>query len=124
MRPPPSAVLCALCALCGKSSPALWLRLGRSASLRLCTASFAPRVGCRVAAGRHRVARSGRRAGFSLDARAMSATALSLDEALIDRALAGERVSEEEAGELYRLPLNELGEIANVRRNLAKRDGV
>ncbi len=51
----------------------------------------------------------------------MSATALSLDEALIDRALAGERISEDEARELYRLPLNELGEIANVRRNQAKR---
>src|SRR4051812_15321426 len=44
------------------------------------------------------------------------------DEALADKILAGERISEDEARLLYRLPLNELGELANQRRNLAKRD--
>jgi cyclic dehypoxanthinyl futalosine synthase len=44
------------------------------------------------------------------------------DEALADQVLAGERISESDARRLYRLPLNELGELANHRRNLAKRD--
>ena len=44
-----------------------------------------------------------------------------LEDALIDKVLAGERISQEDARELYRLPLVELGELANRRRNLAKR---
>ena len=43
------------------------------------------------------------------------------DEALADKILAGERISEDDARALYHLPLNELGELANQRRNLAKR---
>src|ERR1700709_2543077 len=49
----------------------------------------------------------------------MSAT---LEDALIDKVLAGERVTLEDARALYRLPLIELGELANRRRDLAKRD--
>ena len=45
-----------------------------------------------------------------------------LEDALIDKVLAGERITPEDARELYRLPLLELGELANRRRNLAKRD--
>src|SRR5499425_1288726 len=41
-------------------------------------------------------------------------------DALSDRVLEGKRISPDEALELYRLPLEELGELANVRRNLAK----
>jgi cyclic dehypoxanthinyl futalosine synthase len=44
------------------------------------------------------------------------------EETLIDQVLAGERISREEARALYELPLNELGELANLRRNLAKRN--
>lgn len=44
------------------------------------------------------------------------------DEAVADKVLAGERISREDALELYRLPLNELGELAKFRRDLAKRD--
>ena len=44
------------------------------------------------------------------------------NEAVADKVLAGERITREDALELYRLPLNELGELANIRRNLAKRD--
>jgi cyclic dehypoxanthinyl futalosine synthase len=51
----------------------------------------------------------------------MSAAAISLEDALIDQVLSGERISQETACELYRLPLNELGEIANFRRNRMKR---
>jgi cyclic dehypoxanthinyl futalosine synthase len=40
---------------------------------------------------------------------------------LAEKVLDGERVSVEEARELYRLPLVELGELANRRRNIAKR---
>jgi cyclic dehypoxanthinyl futalosine synthase len=47
-------------------------------------------------------------------------TALLAEDALINRVLAGERISREEAGALYRLPLNELGALADHRRNLAK----
>lgn len=36
--------------------------------------------------------------------------------------LAGERISPEEARELYRMPLQELGELANIRRKQMKRD--
>jgi len=52
----------------------------------------------------------------------MSAAAVSFDEALIDKVLAGERISQEDARALYHLPLNELGELANIRRRLAKRE--
>src|SRR5687768_230529 len=49
-------------------------------------------------------------------------TAATLEDALIDKVLAGERVTPEDALALYRLPLIELGELANRRRNQAKRD--
>ena len=39
---------------------------------------------------------------------------------LSDKLLEGKRISPDEAMELYRLPLEELGALANVRRNLAK----
>jgi cyclic dehypoxanthinyl futalosine synthase len=39
---------------------------------------------------------------------------------LIDKVLEGKRVSSDEAMILYRLPLEELGALANARRNLAK----
>ncbi len=45
-----------------------------------------------------------------------------LEDALIDKVLAGERVEAEDARALYRLPLLDLGELANRRRNLARRD--
>jgi cyclic dehypoxanthinyl futalosine synthase len=45
-----------------------------------------------------------------------------LDDVLIDKVLAGERVTREDARALYHLPLVELGELANRRRNLAKRE--
>ncbi len=51
----------------------------------------------------------------------MSAAAVSLDEAILDKILAGERISQQEALDLYRLPLNELGELANIRRKQVKR---
>jgi cyclic dehypoxanthinyl futalosine synthase len=41
-------------------------------------------------------------------------------EMLIDQVLAGERIDRDGARALYSLPLNELGELANHRRNLAK----
>ena len=41
---------------------------------------------------------------------------------LIHKVLDGERISCADALELYRLPLNELGALANHRRNLAKRE--
>src|SRR5216110_2255495 len=41
-------------------------------------------------------------------------------DALSDKVLEGARISSEEAMELYRLPLQELGALANVRRDLAK----
>ena len=44
-----------------------------------------------------------------------------IEESLTDKVLAGERITQEDARELYRLPLVELGELANRRRNLAKR---
>ena len=44
-----------------------------------------------------------------------------LEDALIDKVLAGDRITPADARELYRLPLVELGELANRRRNLAKR---
>ncbi len=48
--------------------------------------------------------------------------ATDFDEALLDRVLAGERISQEDARALYTLPLNELGAIADARRNLATPD--
>jgi cyclic dehypoxanthinyl futalosine synthase len=39
---------------------------------------------------------------------------------VVDRVLAGERITCEDALELYRLPLEELGTLADFRRNLAK----
>ena len=45
-----------------------------------------------------------------------------LDSAATDRVLAGERISRDDARALYALPLNELGALADHRRNLAKRD--
>src|SRR5947199_151967 len=44
------------------------------------------------------------------------------EETLIDQVLAGERISPEDARALYELPLNELGELASLRRDRAKRD--
>src|SRR6202049_1052183 len=41
-------------------------------------------------------------------------------DALTERIFAGERISPEEALELYKLPLEELGVLANARRDLAK----
>jgi len=40
---------------------------------------------------------------------------------MMDRVLEGGRISREDARELYRLPLQELGALADHRRNLAKR---
>src|SRR5581483_3554389 len=40
--------------------------------------------------------------------------------ALSDKVLEGARITPEEALELYRLPLEELGALANARRNQAK----
>ncbi len=45
-----------------------------------------------------------------------------LDESVADRVLAGDRISPADARALYRLPLNELGALADHRRNLARRD--
>lgn len=42
-----------------------------------------------------------------------------LAESVADKVLAGERITRDDALELYRLPLNELGELAHIRRNLA-----
>ena len=39
---------------------------------------------------------------------------------LAEKVLAGERISPDEALELYRFPLEELGALANARRDLAK----
>src|SRR6059058_6692479 len=47
--------------------------------------------------------------------------ALAAEQTLTDKVLAGERISGAEALELYRLPLAELGALANARRDLAKR---
>ncbi len=50
----------------------------------------------------------------------MSATFL--ESSLIDKVLEGERISPQEARELYRMPLHELGELANIRRREIKRE--
>jgi cyclic dehypoxanthinyl futalosine synthase len=52
----------------------------------------------------------------------LSMPTATLEDAVIDKVLAGERVSREDARALYRLPLVELGELANRRRRLAKAD--
>jgi cyclic dehypoxanthinyl futalosine synthase len=49
-------------------------------------------------------------------------SAATFEDALIDKVLAGERITREDARALYRRPLVELGELANRRRDLAKRD--
>ncbi|MDD5200369.1 MAG: dehypoxanthine futalosine cyclase [Terrimicrobiaceae bacterium] len=41
---------------------------------------------------------------------------------LVDKVLDGARISRDEAAELYRLPLNELGALANARRRMARAD--
>jgi cyclic dehypoxanthinyl futalosine synthase len=47
-----------------------------------------------------------------------------LAESVADRVLAGERITRDDALELYRLPLNELGELAHLRRNAAADAGI
>src|SRR5438067_3061438 len=42
------------------------------------------------------------------------------EKSLTEKVLAGERISPEEALELYRRPLAELGQLATARRDLAK----
>jgi cyclic dehypoxanthinyl futalosine synthase len=44
------------------------------------------------------------------------------DLGLVDKVIDGARISAEEAVELYRLPLNELGQLADYRRQIAKKD--
>jgi cyclic dehypoxanthinyl futalosine synthase len=44
------------------------------------------------------------------------------DLGLVDKILDGARISADEAMELYRLPLNELGQLADYRRQFAKRE--
>jgi len=46
----------------------------------------------------------------------------SVDESVFDRVLAGARIDQADAEALYRLPLNELGALADHRRNLSRRD--
>ena len=41
-------------------------------------------------------------------------------DALTEKVLAGDRISSDEALQLYRFPLEELGGLANARRDLAK----
>ena len=50
----------------------------------------------------------------------MSTTRPHLDESIADKVLAGERISLAEAKALFHAPLEELGELANSRRKLAK----
>ena len=45
-----------------------------------------------------------------------------LDESIAEKVLSGERITQAEAKELYRAPLEELGELANFRRKQAKRN--
>jgi hypothetical protein len=47
-------------------------------------------------------------------------TSISSLESLTDRVIGGERITPEEALELYHLPLEELGALANHRRMLAR----
>jgi cyclic dehypoxanthinyl futalosine synthase len=44
------------------------------------------------------------------------------DSPAVDKVLDGERINQEEALELYRLPLNQVGQLADYRRQLAKKD--
>src|SRR6201998_2291603 len=46
--------------------------------------------------------------------------ATTLDNRVVERVLDGERITAEDAMELYPLPLNELGQIADLRRQMAK----
>jgi cyclic dehypoxanthinyl futalosine synthase len=43
-----------------------------------------------------------------------------LDERVVEKVLDGERITADDAMELYRLPLNELGQLADRRREIAK----
>ena len=43
------------------------------------------------------------------------------DSGLVDKVFAGDRITPDDARELYRLPLEQLGALADYRRNLAKR---
>jgi cyclic dehypoxanthinyl futalosine synthase len=45
-----------------------------------------------------------------------------LDESVAEKVIAGARINRDEARKLYHAPLNELGELANIRRQQAKRD--
>ncbi|MDB6172054.1 MAG: mqnE 1 [Chthoniobacteraceae bacterium] len=47
---------------------------------------------------------------------------VAFEESIADRVLSGERISREDARALYRLPLNELGALADHRRNLLRQD--
>ncbi|MFY8215042.1 MAG: dehypoxanthine futalosine cyclase, partial [Chthoniobacterales bacterium] len=42
----------------------------------------------------------------------------------VDRVLNGERITDDDARELYRLPLNELGALADARRRQIKADAL
>ncbi len=44
------------------------------------------------------------------------------EDAIVDKILGGERISPQDARELYRLPLEELGALADHRRRFAKQD--
>lgn len=44
-----------------------------------------------------------------------------LEESVAEKVIAGERIDQDDARTLYRAPLNELGELANIRRNQKKR---
>ncbi|MEO6740485.1 MAG: cyclic dehypoxanthinyl futalosine synthase, partial [Chthoniobacteraceae bacterium] len=46
-----------------------------------------------------------------------------LAESVAEKVLAGERITREDALELYCLPLSELGELAHIRRNMIAKDG-
>jgi cyclic dehypoxanthinyl futalosine synthase len=46
--------------------------------------------------------------------------AIATDEALLDKVLAGDRIQRDEALELYRMPLLDLGMLADRRRQLAR----
>ena len=43
-----------------------------------------------------------------------------LDDSIAGKVIAGDRITRDEARALYHAPLNELGELANIRRNRAK----
>ena len=54
----------------------------------------------------------------------MPMNSAALAESVADKVLAGGRITRDDALELYRLPLNELGELAHLRRNAAADAGV